>query len=98
MSKETIKMREIRLMQKSIKMSLMAYEHTASVNRIAIGNFWDKEDDAESRKKLYKAHRGLTKARNSIKICQCQLRDLKRDLRKLNRQHDFRMRVLEENT
>lgn len=96
MSKETIKMKAIRINRIGIKKALADAEWVASANRHVILENWDKEDNAECRKALNKAHRGLSKARMVIRECQSQLRATKRELRKLNRQHDLRMIAVKE--
>ena len=98
MSKETIKMNSIRINRIGIKALLLNAELDAHANRNVIRKNWDKEDDAECRKALYKAHKGLSKARVVIRECQRQLRATKLEIRKLNRQHDFRLRAVKEHT
>lgn len=96
MSKETIKMKSIRINRIGIKNLLSTAENLARLNRGVIAKNWDKESDAECRKALYKAHRGLTKSRAIIRECQAQLRSTKLELRKLNRQHDIRVKAISE--
>ena len=98
MSKETIKMNAIRINRIGLKKMLCDAEWTASCNRNTIRDNWDKEDDAECRKALYKAHKGLSKARVVIRECQRQLKTTKLEMRKLNRQHDFRQMAVKEHT
>lgn len=93
MSKETIKMNSIRITRIGIKEVLNMAEQTANTNRAIIGENWSKEGDKNCRRALYKAHRGLAKARKVINECQLQLRLTKRELRKLNHQHDIRTRA-----
>jgi len=97
MSKETIKMNSIRIQRNGIKAVMYANEVSAEMCRKVITANWDKGDDANARKALNKAHRGLAKSRSIINECQRQLRLTKRELRKLNRQHDFRLKALAEN-
>lgn len=93
MSKETIKMKQIRLVRIGLKEVLTMAEQTANSHRHIIAENWDKErSDKEARKTIYKAHRGLAKAREIINECQRQLWVTKRDLRKLNHQHDMRVK------
>lgn len=94
MSKETIKMNSIRVTRIGIKAVLQLRELSARMNRQVINSNWDKEDDDVARKALYKAHRGLAKDRVVINECQRQLRALKRELRKLNHQHDIHINAL----
>jgi hypothetical protein len=94
MSKETIKMKSIRITRIGIKEVLNMAEQAANDNRIIIAANWDKEDNAECRKALYKAHRSLAKYRAVIRECQHQLWATKRELRKLNRQHDMRLNAM----
>lgn len=96
MSKETIKMKAIRINRIGIKKALADAEWVASANRHVILKNWYKDDDAECRKALNKAHRSLSKARMIIRECQHQLRVTKLELRKLNRQHDLRMIAVKE--
>ena len=90
MSKETIKMNSIRIMRIGIKDLLFNAEQISRSWRNTIAENWDKEDDAECRKILYKAHKGLVKSRKIVRECQARLRDMKRVMKKLNRQHDMR--------
>ena len=93
MSKETIKMKQIRLVRIGLKEVLILTEQMANSHRHTITENWDKErSDKEARKALYKAHRGLAKAREIINECQRQLWATKRELRKLNHQHDMRVK------
>ena len=94
MSKETIKMKSIRIQRNGIKAVMYANEVAASMCRKTITANWDKDDDEKAHKALNKAHRGLAKARSIINECQRQLRLTKRELRKLNRQHDMRLNAM----
>ena len=86
-------MKQIRLVRVGLKEVLTMAEQTANSHRHAIAENWDKErSDKEARKAIYKAHRGLAKAREIINECQRQLWVTKRDLRKLNHQHDMRVK------
>ena len=96
MSKETIKMGQIRIMRIGIKEVLSMAEQTSNSYRHTITENWDKEGDKESRRALNKAHRGLVKSRKMVRECQSQLRALKQELKKLNSQHDFRVKALSE--
>lgn len=96
MSKETNEMRVLRMTRIGIKSVLAENEWLANSCRIIIRDNWDKEEDKECRRKLYKAHTTLSKARSNIKICQTQLRDIKHGIRALNRQHDFRVNAVRE--
>lgn len=98
MSKETVKMNSIRINRIGIKEVLEISEQMANHYRNTIRENWDKEDNAESRKTLYKAHRNLAKTRKVIRECQRQLKATKLEIRKLNRQHDFRLRAVKEHT
>lgn len=90
MSKETERMRQIRVNRIGIREVLIMAEQMSNSHRHTIAENWDKENDKECRKSLYKAHRGLAKSRAIVRECQKQLRESKRELRKLNRQHDIR--------
>ena len=89
MSKETIKMNQLRITRIGIKEVLNIAEQTSISHRHTIQENWDKEDDKECRKALYKAHRGLVKSRAIVRECQTQLRATKREMRNLNKQHDL---------
>jgi hypothetical protein len=97
MSKETIKMNQLRITRIGIKEVLNMAEQTSISHRHTIQENWDKEDDKECRKALYKAHRGLQKSRAIVRECQAQLRATKREMRLLNKQHDFRLKAISEN-
>lgn len=94
MSKETIKMNSIRIIRIGIKEVLNMAEQTSNSHRHTIAENWDKEGDAECRKALYKAHKGLVKSRKIVRECQTRLRELKRAMKKLNRQHDMRLNAM----
>ena len=96
MSKETIKMNSIRIMRIGIKDLLFNAEYDSRIWRKTIAKNWDKEDDTECRKALYKAHKGLVKSRKIVRECQARLRDMKLEMKKLNRQHDMRIKALSE--
>ena len=96
MSKETEKMRDIRIQRIGIKEVLSMAEQTSKEHRQTIASNWDKEDKPECRKALYKAHRSLVKSRSVVRECQRMLRETKRSLRVLNRQHDFREKAVKE--
>ena len=98
MSKETIKMNSIRIMRIGIKDLLFTAEQISRSWRSTIAENWDKEDDAECRKALYKAHKGLVKSRKIVRECQARLRDMKREMKKLNRQHDMRENAVKAST
>jgi len=93
MSKETVKMKSIRITRIGIKEALRMTEQIANSQRLAITENWGKEDDAECRKALYKAHRRLAKSREVIRECQAQLRATKREIRKLNHVHDMLLKA-----
>lgn len=94
MSKETIKMQQIRLTRIGLKEVLKMAEQTANSHRRTIRKNWDKENDKEARRALYKAHKGLVKARVVINECQRQLLTTKREIRKLNHQHDIHIKAV----
>ena len=95
MSKETIKMNQIRITRIGIKEVLNMAEQVSNSHRHTIRENWNKEDDKDCRRALYKAHRGLAKSRAIVRECQGQLRATKREMRKLNHQHDIHMRAIE---
>ena len=97
MSKETIKMNQIRITRIGIKEVLNMAEQVSNSHRHTIQENWDKEDDKDCRRALYKAHKGLAKSRAIVRECQAQLRAYKREMKRLNQQHDFRLKVLAEN-
>ena len=96
MSKETIKMNSIRITRIGIKKALCDAEWAANCHRNVLRENWSKDDSKEVRKTLNKAHKGLAKAREVINECQRQLRLTKREMRKLNRQHDIRTNAINE--
>ena len=96
MSKELKKMREVRIQRNGVKAVMLANEVVALTNRQIIRELWDKEDKAENRKALYKAHKSLAKARVNINECQRILKAMKLQLKKLNRQHDICVRAVNE--
>ena len=79
MSKETIKMKSIRITRIGIKEVLNMAEQAANDNRIIIAA----------------NHRSLAKNRVVIRECQAQLRATKREIRRLNHQHDCHLRAIE---
>lgn len=94
MSKETEKMRVLRVTRVGIKTVLAENEWLANSCRGIIRENWSKEEDKECRRKLHKAHSALSKARSNINLCQRQLRDIKHSIRKLNHQHDIRVTAM----
>ena len=90
MSKETIKMNSIRVTRSGIKEILNKHEQLSLSHRAVINENWDKDDDPNCRRALFKAYRGLKKSRAIVRECQHQLRATKDEMRKLNRQHDIR--------
>lgn len=98
MSKETIKMNSIRIMRIGVKALLFCAEKDSRIWRNTIAKNWDKEDDAECRKILYKAHKGLVKSRKIVRECQARLGEMKREMKKLNRQHDMRENAVKART
>lgn len=89
-------MREVRIQRNGVKAVMLANEVVASMNRKTITALWDKESDPKSRKNLYKAHKALAKARVNINECQRILKNMKVQLKKLNRQHDIRVKAVSE--
>ena len=71
-------------------------EQVSNSHRHTIRENWNKEDDKDCRKALYKAHRGLAKSRAIVRECQAQLRATKREIRRLNYLHDFRLNAIAE--
>jgi len=86
MAKELEKMREIRIQQKNIRISLQKREERNKELREQITPIWaDKERDAEV-KGLSKE---LFKGREKVRGYQKMLREFKVNLRKTNRSYDL---------
>ena len=95
MSKETEKMNSIRITRRAVKTLLTINSGLSLECRKIIKEYWDKEDNAECRKALNKAHKELSKRRAIVRECQKQLKDIKFTLRKLNHQHDIHVKAEE---
>jgi hypothetical protein len=87
MSKDLIKMRQVRAKQVKVKSALIRHEAYAKMFRENITKAWDKEgkDDV-----VASNGRMLDIARQGITECQTTLRALKREMREHNRHYDLR--------
>lgn len=91
MSKETVKMRTLRLERISLKKSLAESEERVRTQREVIGTAWphrDTNDDAF--KTIKKCGRIIKREKERLKVYRGLLRSTKDAIRKLNRQHDMR--------
>ena len=91
MSKETIKMRKLRLERIALKNSLRESEARVVAHRQAIGEAWPHRDTNKEAFKLIKKHgRFIQREKERMKDYRLLLRNTKDEIRKLNRQHDMR--------
>ena len=91
MSKETIKMRKLRLERIALKNSLRESEARVVAHRQAIGEAWPHRDTNKEAFKLIKKHgRFIQREKERMKDYRLLLRNTKDEIRKLNRQHDLR--------
>lgn len=91
MSKETIKMRTLRLERVSLKKSLSQSEAVVRTQRNIIGDAWPHRDtNEEAFKTIKKCGRIIKREKERQKVFRGLLRSTKDAIRKLNRQHDMR--------
>ena len=91
MSKETIKMRTLRLERISLKKSLAESEAVVRTQREVIGEAWPHRDTNEDAfKTIKKCGRIIKREKERLKVYRGLLRSTKDAIRKLNRQHDMR--------
>jgi hypothetical protein len=91
MSKETIKMRTLRLERISLKNSLRQSEANVRTQREVIGTAWPHRDtNEEAFKTIKKCGRIIKREKERLKVYRGLLRSTKDAIRKLNRQHDMR--------
>ena len=91
MSKETIKMRTLRLERISLKNSLSQSEAKVRTQRNIIGGAWPHRDtNEEAFKTIKKCGRIIKREKERLKVYRGLLRATKDAIRKLNRQHDMR--------
>lgn len=91
MSKETIKMRALRLERISLKNSLSQSEAVVRTQRNIIGEAWPHRDTNEDAfKTIKKCGRIIKREKERMKVYRGLLRSTKDSIRKLNRQHDMR--------
>ena len=97
MSKETIRMRKLRLERIALKKALRESEIRVWDNRRMVGENWEQRDTSkEAFRAIKKYGRIIAKERDKLKAYRGLLRSTKDEIKKLNRQHDIRMRVLAE--
>lgn len=91
MSKETIKMRTLRLERISLKNSLSQSEAVVRTQRNIIRESWPLRDtNEEAFKTIKKCGRIIKREKERMKVYRGLLRSTKDAIRKLNRQHDMR--------
>jgi hypothetical protein len=97
MSKETIRMRKLRLERIALKKALRESENKVVENRRMVGENWEQRDTSkEAFRAIKKYGRIIAKERDKLKAYRGLLRSTKDEIKKLNRQHDIRMSVLAE--
>ena len=97
MSKETIRMRKLRLERIALKKALRESENKVIENRRMVGENWEQRDTSkEAFRAIKKYGRIIAKERDKLKAYRGLLRSTKDEIKKLNRQHDIRMSVLAE--
>lgn len=91
MAKELAKMREIRIGQKEMRVSLKNREEANKSLREKITPIWtlDKEKRTEELEKYTKA---LVEGRSKVREYQKSLRDFKADIKATNRSYDLSLR------
>ncbi len=92
----TDKINTLRITQRGLKAVLSISEVAAQDARNVITMHLGKLDDEESLKKACKGYVLLAKARKDINVCQKLLKETKKEISRLNRQHDIREKMLEE--
>ena len=97
MSKETIRMRKLRLERIALKKALRESENKVVENRRMVGENWEQRDTSkEAFRAIKKYGRVIAKERDKLKAYRGLLRSTKDEIKKLNRQHDIRMRAIAE--
>ena len=98
MSKETVKMRTLRLERISLKNSLRQSEANVRTQRNIIGEAWPHRDtNEEAFKTIKKCGRIIKREKAKLRDYRLLLKATKGEIRKLNRQHDIRMAAIREN-
>lgn len=98
MSKETIKMRKLRLQRIALKNSLNESETIVRTQREVIGTAWPHRDNDETAfKTIKKCGRIIKREKAKLRDYRLLLKTTKGEIRKLNRQHDIRMAAIREN-
>lgn len=91
MSKETIKMNQIRLERIALKKALKESEQKVIEHRHAVAEAWPHRDTNKEAFKAIKKHgRIIGKERATLRAYRALLRATKDEIKKLNRQHDIR--------
>ena len=97
MSKETIKMRKIRIERIALKKAVRESEQLIIAKRNEISEAWPHRDtNKEAMKAIRKCERIINRERENLRTYRLMLKTTKHEIRKLNRQHDFRLNVLNE--
>jgi hypothetical protein len=97
MSKETIKMRKIRIERIALKKAVRESEQLIIAKRNEIQEAWPHRDtNKEAMKAIRKCGRIIGRERETLRTYRALLKSTKHEIRKLNRQHDFRMSVINE--
>ena len=95
MSKETIKMRKIRIERKALKKAVRESEQLIIAKRNEISEAWPHRDtNKEAMKVIRKCGRIINRERENLREYRSLLKTCKLEVRRLNRQHDFRMSVI----
>lgn len=97
MSKETVKMRKIRIERIALKKAVRESEQLIIAKRNEISEAWPHRDtNKEAMKAIRKCGKIIGRERENLRTYRLMLKTTKHEIRKLNRQHDFRMMVLSE--
>ena len=97
MSKETIKMRELRIQRIALKKALRETEQSVSAHRVTISELWPHRDTNKEAFKGMKKHcRAVKKEKEALKVYRAMLRTTKDEIKRLNRQHDIHVNAIAE--
>ena len=97
MSRETEKMSVIRKERIALKKAVIESENRIREQRNLISEAWPHRDTNKEAFRAIKRHgRVVKKEKDSLVVYRRLLRATKDDIKRLNRQHDFRMRAIAE--
>jgi hypothetical protein len=97
MSKETVKMRKIRIERIALKKAVRESEQLIVAKRNEIQEAWPHRDtNKEAMKAIRKCGRIIGRERENLRAYRSMLKSTKHEIRKLNRQHDFRFTAVRE--